>query len=115
MTPRLFALFCALITIFVWASSFPAITLGLRSFDPLPLAALRFLIASTILLGLVIARAGTPNLLFFMAPAAAVISIPVVGIWPGPETVAGGLIALVGVLIVHRSKLTVEQRRGAPN
>lgn len=55
------------------------------------------------------------NLLFFMAPAAALISIPVVGTWPGPTTVVGGLIALIGVLIVHRSKLTAEQQRSAPS
>lgn len=33
-------------TIFVWAASFPAITLALREIDPLPLASVRFAIAA---------------------------------------------------------------------
>ncbi|KMK64627.1 DMT family transporter [Puniceibacterium sp. IMCC21224] len=53
---------CAAVTILFWAGSFPAITLGLTGFDPLPLAAFRFLIASVALFGLVLFRNGGPTL-----------------------------------------------------
>ena len=44
------------------------------------------------------------NLLFFMAPTAAALSIPLVGVWPSRMTILGGAVALVGVLIVHRRR-----------
>lgn len=44
------------------------------------------------------------NLLFFMAPMAALMSIPLVGAWPGWTTLLGGAAAIVGVFIVHRSR-----------
>lgn len=53
---------CAAVTILFWAGSFPAITLGLTGFDPLPLAAFRFLIASITLFGIVLFRSGGPTL-----------------------------------------------------
>lgn len=39
-------LFAALATVLLWASAFPAIHVALASFDPVPLAALRFAIAT---------------------------------------------------------------------
>lgn len=44
------------------------------------------------------------NLLFFMAPMAALMAVPITGTWPGIATWAGGALALVGVMVVHRSK-----------
>lgn len=44
------------------------------------------------------------NLLFFMAPVASLLSIPLVGIWPNWTTIFGGALAIVGVSIVHRSR-----------
>lgn len=46
------------------------------------------------------------NLLFFMAPTAAILTIPVTGAWPNAATWVGGAIAMLGVLVVHRSKST---------
>ena len=44
------------------------------------------------------------NLLFFMAPTAALLAVPITGIWPSTMTWIGGAIALTGVGIVHRTK-----------
>ena len=43
------------------------------------------------------------NLLFFMAPTAALMAVPITGVWPDLSTWVGGALALLGVLIVHRS------------
>ncbi|AOK30356.1 MULTISPECIES: DMT family transporter [Burkholderia] len=40
----------ALITVLLWASAFPFIRIGLRGFEPIPLAALRFSIAAVLML-----------------------------------------------------------------
>lgn len=44
------------------------------------------------------------NLLFFMAPVAALMAVPITGVWPSLATWAGGCIALLGVLVVHRAR-----------
>jgi drug/metabolite transporter (DMT)-like permease len=44
------------------------------------------------------------NLLFFMAPIATVMSIPLVGVAPGWLTILGGAVAVGGVFVVHRSR-----------
>lgn len=51
-----------------------------------------------------IVAARAANLLFFMAPTAALMAVPITGTWPGIATWAGGALALVGVMVVHRSK-----------
>jgi drug/metabolite transporter (DMT)-like permease len=43
-------LVAALVTVLLWASAFPMIRLGLRDFEPIPLAALRFGIAALLML-----------------------------------------------------------------
>lgn len=43
------------------------------------------------------------SLSFLMAPLASLIAVPVAGIWPGPETLWGGGLALAGVVLVHRA------------
>ena len=45
------ATLAALITVVLWASAFPFIRVGLRSFDPIPLAALRFCVAAIVVTG----------------------------------------------------------------
>jgi drug/metabolite transporter (DMT)-like permease len=45
-TPKVYSMIAAGITLLFWAGAFPAITVALGSFEPLPLAALRFAIAS---------------------------------------------------------------------
>jgi drug/metabolite transporter (DMT)-like permease len=44
------ALLAALSTVLLWASAFPLIRIGLRAFEPVPLAALRFAIAALLML-----------------------------------------------------------------
>lgn len=46
----------ALTTVALWGASFPAIHVALRDFDPVPLGALRFAIASAVLCGIALAR-----------------------------------------------------------
>ena len=45
------ATIAALATVALWASAFPFIRIGLRSFDPVPLAALRFFVAAIVVAG----------------------------------------------------------------
>lgn len=46
MRPEVRAVAAALITVLLWASAFPIIRVALRSFEPVPLAALRFAVAA---------------------------------------------------------------------
>lgn len=50
-SPALMGYAAALATVALWASAFPAIRLGLQSFEPVPLAALRFAIATVLWAG----------------------------------------------------------------
>jgi len=50
MTQPNHALAAALTTVVLWASAFPLIRTGLRAFDPVPLAALRFAVAAVVML-----------------------------------------------------------------
>jgi drug/metabolite transporter (DMT)-like permease len=52
--PSIWPIAAALLTVLLWASAFPTIAVALHGFDPAPLAALRFLAASAVLV--VIAR-----------------------------------------------------------
>jgi len=45
------AVIAALVTVALWASAFPFIRIGLRSFDPISLAALRFFVAAIVVTG----------------------------------------------------------------
>ena len=55
------------------------------------------------------------NLLFFMAPTAALLAIPLTGAWPHWTTWVGGAVALVGVAVVHRSGRQESPRRSSDN
>ena len=61
------ATLAALITVLLWSSAFPAIRIGLRAFEPIPLAALRFSLAGFLMLiWLLWRRPALPNLKDFL-------------------------------------------------
>lgn len=51
MSPTAKAIAAAFVTVVLWASAFPFIRVGLRSFDPIALAALRFAVAGLAMTG----------------------------------------------------------------
>jgi drug/metabolite transporter (DMT)-like permease len=50
MNPAAKAVVAALVTVVLWASAFPFIRVGLRSFDPIALASLRFAVAAMLMI-----------------------------------------------------------------
>lgn len=62
-SPQLRSYLLALIAVCLWASAFPSIRIALQSFDPIPLAALRFLVAGCVwLMWFAFSRPRLPNL-----------------------------------------------------
>lgn len=89
----------ALATVLLWASAFPTIRVGLVDFDPVPLAALRFAIASVpMLVWLAIRRPAMPagrHLALFALCGAIGIALYNVALNSGQRTVSAGAASFI--------------------
>lgn len=111
-------LFPAAITVLVWAAAFPAIRIGLRSLDAVPLASLRFAIAGAVMaLWLLWTRPSMPggwDLLRFCGCGAIGISLYNILLNTGQQTVTAGaasfIINLQGVLTALLAMLFLGER-----
>ena len=92
-------LLSALVTVLLWASAFPTIRVGLADFDPVPLAALRFAIASVpMLIWLAIRRPVLPpvrHLALFALCGAVGIALYNVALNSGQKTVSAGAASFI--------------------
>ena len=86
-------LLAALATVVLWASAFPTIRVALADFEPVPLASLRFTIASVpMLIWCAVRRPTLPaprHLLLFLACGAIGIALYNVALNTGQRTVSG--------------------------
>ena len=93
------AIVAALATVALWASAFPFIRIGLRSFDAIPLAALRFFVAAIVVTGwLLWHRPRLPSLadmLRLMACAAIGIAAYNILLNSGQRTVSAGAASFI--------------------
>lgn len=114
-------LIAALATVILWASAFPTIRIGLADFDPVPLASLRFAIASVpMLIWFAIRRPALPrlrHLALFALCGAIGIALYNVGLNTGQRTVSAGaasfIVNTVPVITAVLAVLFLGERFGA--